>query len=163
MNKLFKECLVALVLIIAVPKVILFAVQAIQTDATTFEKQYDDFISSYNSSHPDANLELDAEIAWRNSELFPTNSQEYKKALVFNYFERLIIFQAAFIVLIYLGCTLASPIIAAACIMSAGITYYLSLSGMSGIWLWYGMIIEFICTCIGLFFLLRFLYRQSRK
>jgi hypothetical protein len=164
MNKLLKECLIACILIVIVPQAILFIVKTIQTDETKFENQYFDFIKSYMHSHAESiNPELNAEIAWRKSELYTTSNHEYQNVIVINYFKQLIIQQIALLVLIYLGCVATSSIIAAACIISALLTYLLLPAGMGGLLLWYGIIIEFICACIALSFLLKFLYRQSKK
>jgi hypothetical protein len=164
MNKLFKECLIALALIVAVPKAILFVAQTIQidTDKIFSQKDYEDFIVSYCNNHPDdANRGDSADRAWRISRSHVKSCEQYNNAVTSNYFIQLIIGQAAFLTLIYLGCTLGSPVIASACIVSSGITYVMFLDGMGGIALWYGMMIELISACIALFFILRFLRRNS--
>ena len=142
----------------------LFISKTIQTDEAIFEKQYEDFIVSYFNNHPDdTDRELNAEMAWRKSRLFVRGNEQFLTSIVINYFVQLVIGQAAFLALIYFGCTLASPVTASACIISSGIMWCVSMSGMGGIALWYGMIIELISACIALFFILRFLKRKSQE
>jgi|GEM_PF-1504595 len=164
MNKLWQQYIIALAIFLLIPKTTLFFIQTIQQDETIFEKQYNDFVTNYHNAHTDdPNVEVNTILAWRKSELYAVNHTKFQRIYRTNYFIQLITSQAVFLTLIYLGCTIASPIIAASYIISSGTTYYMLSHWASGIELWYGMILELVCACIALFFLLRFLYRQSRQ
>lgn len=153
-----KNILICLFIVFAILKIISFTLKSITVDTWQDEQSdvYVDFIKGYQAIHPESEKpRFDAYFAWQK--MMTENSLFYSR-----YFLNLSVCGFISVVSIYLGCTISSPVIACACIL-IGMIVYTHQMGMSGIVLQYGNMIQTKFILVALLFLLRYLYRQSKK
>ncbi len=158
-NQFFKEAFMVLFLIVALPKITsqIFVAITPQCDDNLGNEVMIDYIKGYAEIHKDEENPLRvANIAWRQ---FVNESTELRSL----YFFQLTVCGVISLILFYLACTLSSPIIAAACVVSAIIMMFGLSVGAGGIVLHYGMIMDVMFILLGLFMVVRHLYQQSKN
>ncbi len=153
-----KNALIFFLVIVAVSKITSFVFQSVTFDLLQDDNSdiYVDFIKGYEAIHPEsANPRMDGYLAWKK--FIDEHTQLYS-----SYFLNVSLCGIFSVLAFYLGCSLSSPVIATAFMMS-GIMVYINQPGMGGLALQYGSMISMMYFLLALIFLLHYFYRQSNK